>query len=144
MRDHDLAQESGIRKLANIATRVKPTSCVESTSKNISKCAQTQNILAGTINIKCENTGTTLTTGIKSSAHRSGDISSTCGTADILAGTSAKEINIDFDINIDSDIELAGTTTPDKFKVTNDFSLDTTERVIGSIQNGSLIYQIIS
>ena len=126
-RDQGLVQESGIHKLSNITMMVKCTSSVETMSKDISKCVQTQNILAGTISIKSESTGTTSTTGIKSSAHGSGDISSTCGTADILAGTSVKVINTD------SDTELVGTTTSDKFKVTDDFSLDTTERVIGSI-----------
>ena len=116
---------------------MKCTSSVVTTSKDISECVQTQNILAGTINIKSESTGTTSTTGIKSSAHGSGDISSTSGTADILAGTSTKVINID------SDIELVGTTTSDKFKVTNDFSLDTAERVIGSINADASTLQLL-
>ena len=82
---------------------------------------------AGTINIKSESTGTTCTTGIRS----------TCGTADILAGTSAKVLNID------SDTELIGTTTSNNFNVTDDFSSDTTERVIGSINADASTLQLL-
>ena len=118
MRDQCIVQESGIRKLSNVTIRVKRTLSVETTSKDVSECVQPQNILAGTINIKHESTGTTSTAGITSSAHGSGDTSSTCGTADILAGTSVKAINID------SDTEFVGTTTSNKFNVTDDFSLE--------------------
>ena len=69
MRDCDFTQESRTHKLANITTRVKPTSGAESTSKVTSEYVQTQTILTGTINIKCEKTGTTSTTVIKSSTH---------------------------------------------------------------------------
>ena len=137
MRDQCIVQESGIHKLLNITMRMKCTSSVETTSKDISECVQTQNILAGTINIKSESTGTTSTTGIMSSAHGSGDISSTCGTVDILAGTFVKVINID------SDTELVGTTTSNKFNITDDFSLDTTERVIGSINADASMLQLL-
>ena len=73
------------------------------------------------MNIKCENTGITSTT------HGTGDTSSTYGTADILTGTSTNVVNID------PDIELVGTTTLDKTKVSDDFSVDTKEMVIGGI-----------
>ena len=136
MRDYDFTQESGIHKLVNITTSMKPTSSAESTSKVTSKCVQTQNILTGTINIKCENTGTTSTTVIKSSTYRTRDTSSTCGTADIFAGTPTKVVNID------PDIKLVGTTTLDKTKVTDDFSVDTTERVIGSIDADTSTLQL--
>ena len=125
MRDNDFSQEPRI--LRNITMKVKPTLSVESTSKVTSKCVQTQNILTGTMNIKCENTSTISTTVIKSSIHRTSDTSSTCGTADIVTDTSANVVNID------PDIELVGTTTLDKTKAFDDFSVDTKEMVIGSI-----------
>ena len=136
-RDCDFAQEPRTCKLANITVRVKPTSSAESMSKVTSEYVQTHNILTGTMNIKCENTGTTSTTVIKSSTHRTGDISSTCGTADIFAGTPAKIVNID------PDIELVGTIILDKTTVTDDFSLDTTERVIGSIYADASMLQLL-
>ena len=106
-------------------------------SKDVSKCVQTQNLSVGTINIKSESTGTTRTTGIKSFAHRSGDISSTSGTADILAGISGKVFNTD------SDTKLISTTTSNNFNVTDDFSLDTTERVVGSINADASTLQLL-
>ena len=132
-----IVQESGIRKLSNTTMRVKCTSCVETMSKDVSECVQTQNLPAGTINIKSEQTGTTCTTGITSSAYGSGDMSSTCGTVDKLAGTSGKVLNTD------SDIELIGTTTSNTFNVTDDFTIDTTERVIGSINADASTLQLL-
>ena len=132
-----IVQESGIHKLSNTTMRVKRTSHVETTSKDISKCVQTQNLPTGTINIKSERTGTTCTTGITSSVYGSGDISSTCGTVDILAGTSGKVLNTD------SDTELIGTTTSNTFNITDDFTRDTTERVIGSINADARTLQLL-
>ena len=74
---------------------------------------------------------------VQSSAYGSGDISSTCGTADILAGTSRKVLNTD------SDTELIGTTTSNTFNVTDDFTIDTIERVIGSINADANMLQLL-
>ena len=137
MRDCDFTQEPRTCKLANTTTRVKPTSSAEFTSKVTSKYVQTQNIFTSTTNIKCEHTGTTSTTVIKSSTHGTGDISSTCATADIFAGTPVKVVNID------PDTELAGTTILDKTKVTDDFSVVTTERVIGNIDADASTLQLL-
>ena len=137
MRDYDFAQEPRTHKLANITTRVKPTSSVESMSIVTSEYVQTQNILTGTINIKCENNGTTSTTVIKSSTHGTCNISSASGTVGIFAGTPTKVVNID------PDTELVGTTILDKTKVTDNFSVGTTGRVMGSIDADASTLQLL-
>ena len=137
MRDDDLLQESRIRKPANIAMSVKPTTSAEPVSMITSECVQTQNILSGTINIKCENIGTTTATAIKGTTHGTGDTGTSCSTDDILTGTTTNVVNID------PDIDLVGTTTLVRTKVSDDPSVDTKEMVIGSIDSDASTLQLL-
>ena len=137
IRDDDLLQESRIHKLADIAMSVKPKTSAEPVSTITSECVPTQNILSGTIIIKCENIGTTTVTVIKGTTIGTGDTGTTSGTDDTPAGTTTNVVNID------PDIEPIGTTTLVRTKVFDDPSVDTKEMVICSIDSDASTLQLL-
>ena len=116
---------------------VKPTTSAEPVSTITSECVPTQNILSGTINIKCENIGTTTVTANKGTTIRTGDTGTTSSTDDTPAGTTTNVVNID------PDIEPIGTTTLVSTKVSDDPSVDTKEMVIGSIVSDANTLQLL-
>ena len=137
MRDDDLLQESRICKLVDIARNVKPTTSAEPVSTITSKCVQTQNILSGTIDSKCDIIGTTTASVIKGTTTGTGDTGTTFGTDDTPAGTTINAANID------PDIELVGTTNLVGIKVLHESTVETKEVVIGSINSDDSTLQLL-
>ena len=137
MRDDDLLQESRIRNLTDIASKVKPTTSAETVRTITPESVQTQNILSGTINSKCDITGTTTLTAIKGTATRTGDTGTTSSTDDIPAGTTTNVANID------PDIELVGTTNLVGTRALDESSVETKEVVIGSIDSDASTLQLL-
>ena len=136
MRDDDLLQEGRIHKLADSAMNVKPVISAEPVSTITSECVQTQSIISGTINIKCDNIGTTTVTVIMGTTIGTSDTGTTSVTDDTPAGTT---MNV---VNIDPDIELVGTTLVST-KVSDEPSVETKEMVRGSIDSDASTLQLL-
>ena len=118
-------------------SKVKPTTSAEPVSTITSECAQAQDRLSGTITNKHDITGTTTVIAIKGTTSRIGDIGTTSSTDDIPAGTTT------YVANIDSDIEFAGTTNSVRTTTLDEFTAETKEVVIGSIDSDASTLQLL-